>query len=88
VVAALSRGALRWRRLPAPKRAVWGGFQAARVLTPPPELPDREGVFLCRVPPFSLCLHTRHDNIPELPRLSRFRNLLDSPPAKTLVSVL
>jgi hypothetical protein len=34
MAAALSRGALQWIRLPAPKRAVWVCFQAARVLTP------------------------------------------------------
>jgi len=37
--------------LPAPKRAVWGCFHAARVLIPPPELPDREGVFYTVRPP-------------------------------------
>jgi hypothetical protein len=52
MAAALSRGALRWIRLPALKRAVWVCFQAARVLTPPPELYDREGVF-CGMPLFS-----------------------------------
>jgi hypothetical protein len=29
---------------PASKRAVWDGFQTARVLMPPPELDDRQGV--------------------------------------------
>jgi hypothetical protein len=46
MVAALLRGALRWRRLPASKRAVWVGCSyAARVRTPPPDLSDRQGVF-------------------------------------------
>jgi hypothetical protein len=55
MAAALSRGALRWIRLPAPKRAVWVCFQAARVLTPPPELYDQEGVFLWCVLVFLTC---------------------------------
>jgi hypothetical protein len=46
--AALSRGVLRWIRLPAGKRAVWVGFQAAHVRTPPPSVSDEEGVFLWR----------------------------------------
>jgi hypothetical protein len=45
VAATLLRGALRWIRLPAPKRAVWVCCQAARMLTPPLERYDREGVF-------------------------------------------
>jgi hypothetical protein len=45
MAAALSRGALRWIRLPARKRAVWVGCQTARVLTPPPEASHRQGVF-------------------------------------------
>jgi hypothetical protein len=40
------KGALRWIRLPASKRAVWVGVQAARVLTPLPDVYDREGVFV------------------------------------------
>jgi hypothetical protein len=43
--AALSRGMLRWIRLPAGKRAVWVGFQAAHVRTPPPSVSDEEGFF-------------------------------------------
>jgi hypothetical protein len=30
---------------PARRRAVWGDIQAARVLRPPPEKDDRQGVF-------------------------------------------
>jgi hypothetical protein len=46
VAAALARGALQWIRRLAGKRAAWGGFQAARVLTHPLRmLGDREGVF-------------------------------------------
>jgi hypothetical protein len=51
VSAALARGALHWIYLYAPKRAVWDCFQVARMLTPPPELPDREGVFSAVCPP-------------------------------------
>jgi hypothetical protein len=43
---ALLRGALRWIRPPARKRAVWIGCQAARVLIPPPNACDRQGVFV------------------------------------------
>jgi hypothetical protein len=48
MAAALSRGVLRWRRRLARQRAVWGGGQTARVLTPPPEASDRQGV-VCAV---------------------------------------
>jgi hypothetical protein len=44
MAAALSRGTLRWIRRRAPKRAVWVCVQAARVPTPPPDMPDRQGV--------------------------------------------
>jgi len=45
MAAVLCRGALQWRRCPARRRAVWGDIQAARVLRPPPEKDDRQGVF-------------------------------------------
>ena len=51
MAAALSRGALRWIRLLASQRVVWGCCHAARVRLPPPEEYDREGVFyVCRFP--------------------------------------
>jgi hypothetical protein len=49
MAAARSRGALRWIRLPASKRAAWVCFQAARERTPPADVYDRQGVF-CDVP--------------------------------------
>jgi acetoin utilization deacetylase AcuC-like enzyme len=48
----LQRGALQWIRRLAGKRAVWVSVQAARLLKPPPEAYDREGVFYVVGPPF------------------------------------
>jgi hypothetical protein len=48
----LQRGALQWIRRLAGKRAVWSCVQAARVLTPPRMLCDREGVFYAVRLPF------------------------------------
>ena len=45
MAAALSRGALQWIRRLAGRRVAWVCCQAARVLTPPPDVSEQEGVF-------------------------------------------
>jgi len=59
MAAALLRGTLRWRRLPAPKRAMGVGFQTARIVNTPSGccVTGRECFYAWRSPTHQASIH-------------------------------
>jgi hypothetical protein len=64
----LQRGALQWIRRLAGKRAVWVSVQAARVLMPPPEEYDRQGVLYAQRSPSHYVSQQKKPRVSSRPR--------------------